>query len=330
MIEHPKISIILPVYNGEKFVQNTINSILHQKFTDYELIIVDDGSTDNSEKIIKKFNDPRIKLIKQINQGICSARNSGIKNSTAEYLMFCDHDDEYLPEYLQDVSNEIGRKEADIIKFGCIEKYIQENNVFKEHKVELPLDEYKNKDCRKLLYLYANENEYIWDGVYKKDLIERCGGFDTSYKAGCEDIDLLIKIVTNANSIRTINKIEYIHYIRDSFSTSRKYSDNSYRDVLRTYRMRMDTVCSDDNEYMKFVYYKNKALVWALLGMFSFKTCTLSRKEIIQKFKETERIIVRSNYVEKKCDKKALMFYLIIKKQYGILASICLAKRRMR
>ena len=88
------ISIIVPLYNKEKFIETTINSVLQQTYKDFELIIVDDGSTDDSAAIVEAIKDPRIRLIKKKNEGVSAARNFGISKSNGEWLLFLDADDE--------------------------------------------------------------------------------------------------------------------------------------------------------------------------------------------------------------------------------------------
>lgn len=95
-----KVSVILPVYNVEQFVTEAINSVLAQTYTDFELIIIDDGSTDRSMTICQQFTDPRIKLIRQQNRGLAGARNTGIRHAQGEYLAFLDSDDLWLSEKL--------------------------------------------------------------------------------------------------------------------------------------------------------------------------------------------------------------------------------------
>ena len=99
-----KISIIVPVYNSEKYLPETAQSILKQSFSDFELILVDDGSKDGSGKICDQLaaKDTRIKVIHKTNGGICSARNAGLKEAAGEYIAFCDNDDIYLPGLLED------------------------------------------------------------------------------------------------------------------------------------------------------------------------------------------------------------------------------------
>ena len=90
----PKVSVILPVYNVEKYIDKCIQSLLNQTLKDVEFIFVDDCSPDKSVDIIKKYNDPRIKLVQhEVNKYTAEARNTGVKNATGEYIAFVDPDD---------------------------------------------------------------------------------------------------------------------------------------------------------------------------------------------------------------------------------------------
>ena len=101
----PKISVIMPVYNGELFVQQAIESLLAQSFQGWELIIVDDGSQDRTPGILEQYTDQRIKVIRQANRGEAGARNTGMRQMTGEYMAFLDADDTYLPGALHDLSS---------------------------------------------------------------------------------------------------------------------------------------------------------------------------------------------------------------------------------
>lgn len=96
-----KVSVIIPVYKVEKYIAATVESVLKQTYTNFELIIVDDGSPDRSIEICQRFKDPRIKIIRQENQGVCAARNTGIRNSQGECIAFLDGDDLWLKEKLE-------------------------------------------------------------------------------------------------------------------------------------------------------------------------------------------------------------------------------------
>lgn len=100
----PKVSVIMPVYNGESFVKFAIDSLLSQSFHDWELVVVDDGSTDSTPQILREYRDTRIRVIRQNNGGEAAARNTGLDHMVGEYMAFLDADDVYLPHALADLS----------------------------------------------------------------------------------------------------------------------------------------------------------------------------------------------------------------------------------
>lgn len=100
------ISVVIPLYNKAHTIVNTLNTVFAQTFQDFEVVIVNDGSTDNSVEVIQQhFNDPRIRIIHQKNAGVSAARNKGILESRGEWISFLDGDDEWLPYYLEEVNN---------------------------------------------------------------------------------------------------------------------------------------------------------------------------------------------------------------------------------
>lgn len=99
-----KFSVIIPLYNKEKHIKRAITSILNQTYQNFEIIVVDDGSTDSSVEKVKELSDLRIKLIKQKNQGVSSARNTGINNANFDYLGFLDADDSWESDFLESIS----------------------------------------------------------------------------------------------------------------------------------------------------------------------------------------------------------------------------------
>ena len=94
------ISVIIPLYNKEDYISTSIKSIFKQSYNDYEIIVVNDGSTDKSVDIVKAFNDERIRIINQKNAGVAAARNKGIEEAKGEYIAFLDADDEWKEDYL--------------------------------------------------------------------------------------------------------------------------------------------------------------------------------------------------------------------------------------
>ena len=116
----PKISVILPVFNGEDYIRQAISSTLNQTFSDFELIIVNDGSTDKTADIINEFDDEKIRIINQSNQGPGAARNNALKTVKGEYVMFLDADDFFTPDALEVAYGEITRFGADLTFFKMI------------------------------------------------------------------------------------------------------------------------------------------------------------------------------------------------------------------
>ena len=112
MEKEPIVSIVVPVYNGERYLRDSLDSLLAQTFRDFEIICVNDGSTDSSESIINEYleRDSHIRVVNQANAGVASARNTGIENAKGRYLMFCDDDDLFAPEHAQDHGRRNGAK----------------------------------------------------------------------------------------------------------------------------------------------------------------------------------------------------------------------------
>jgi glycosyltransferase involved in cell wall biosynthesis len=140
----PEISVVMPAYNAEKYIAESIESILNQSFSQWELIIIDDGSTDNTAEIVAKFqSDKRIKLIKQANGGVSSARNAGINAASGNYITFLDADDAYLPENLQAKYEKINTDSG--IEFVYSDLYICDSDM-KEMHIEkgIPADKIRD------------------------------------------------------------------------------------------------------------------------------------------------------------------------------------------
>ena len=111
-----KVSIIVPVYNGEKYLKRCVDSLINQTYQNIEIILINDGSTDNSLDIIKSYDDSRIKVIDKKNTGVSDTRNKAIKKATGNYICFCDCDDFYDKEYVKTMYNLIQTKDVPIVR----------------------------------------------------------------------------------------------------------------------------------------------------------------------------------------------------------------------
>ncbi|HAB66354.1 MAG TPA: glycosyltransferase family 2 protein, partial [Firmicutes bacterium] len=120
-----KISIIIPVYNGEKFIEDCINSILKQTYSNYEIVLVNDGSVDKTREIIESFDNEKIRLFNIENNGVSNARNFGIEHATGDYILFVDADDKIDNKTLEILINKQKEYDVDIIRYNG---YIQDVN----------------------------------------------------------------------------------------------------------------------------------------------------------------------------------------------------------
>ncbi len=168
-----KFSIIIPIYNMQEYLHNSIESVIHQTYSNLEIICVNDGSKDNSLAILKEYQakDERIKIIDKPNGGVSSARNAGIEAATGDYIMFLDPDDAYDLTLCEKVAAKIETDNADIVIWAHqkLKNGIEiENNL--RHVRRLTLPKYKN-----ILKHQIGAQVYVWDKAFKKELLANNG-----------------------------------------------------------------------------------------------------------------------------------------------------------
>jgi len=205
------ISIVIPLYNKEKQISETLESVFRQTFQDFEVVIVDDGSSDNSVDIVRKFEDKRISIISQLNQGVSAARNTGIKYAKYDYIAFLDADDEWEPFYLQEQVNLI-RDYPTCDVFACAYQF----RTYKGDLKPVILNKMPFPDETGILTNYFEvascSHPPLWTSAVtaKKEALLSTGGFLLGVRAG-EDLlmwaRLAVKysIAYNKNSLSIYN-----------------------------------------------------------------------------------------------------------------------------
>lgn len=186
----PFFSVIIPLYNKENFIENTLKSVLNQKLTDFEIIIVNDGSTDKSEEKLLHFQDDRIQYFYKENEGVSIARNYGIEKAESNYIAFIDADDYWYPEFLEEIFKSIKLFPEQKIFTAAIEIETSKNIFPAQYSIQ------KTGDFELVNYFKASLKEsVIWtsSAVFHKSIFADIGNFDPKIKSG-QDTDLWIRI----------------------------------------------------------------------------------------------------------------------------------------
>lgn len=215
----PLFSVLLTTYNRQQFLARAIRSVLQQRFKNFELIIIDDHSSDDTPYVVAEFSDNRITYIRQDqNQGVSVARNTGIKHAKGEYLCFLDDDDEYLPEFLQAIADFLKKRNqpfVGLIWTGIAHVYTVNNIANEKKRIKTErLDLNNNKNLSFLLHL-------LFSGItIHRTCFECVGVFNPTLKLR-EDTDLVYRLLAAGLAYASIPEVLIKIYIHEQVSLSR-------------------------------------------------------------------------------------------------------------
>lgn len=228
MINLPVISVIIPIYNSEAFLDGCIQSVIEQSYKNWELILVDDGSTDSSSKICDKYTllDERVKVIHKINGGVGSARNEGLKISVGQWIVFIDSDDYVRPSYFENLLSQTNKDVDLVVSFPEV---ILKDKAYK-------LNHYKEglvteNDTDKLFSIYdLHEHTSPWGKLYRANIIKDndiCFCKDMCFG---EDAVFLYTFLLFAHNVFILNKSDYCYRgeIEGSLSKRMNTVDDEY------------------------------------------------------------------------------------------------------
>ena len=274
------ISVIVPIYNVEKYLTKCLDSIINQTYKNLEIILVDDGSPDNCPKICDEYakRDKRIKVIHKKNQGVSVARNVGIESSEGKYICFVDSDDFISNDFLTKLINKIKEENSDAV---ICDYYTYKND--KEYK-------HINKNWKKIvcndLSMYfgnlRNVHRAVWAALYKKNIIKDLR-FNPELKIA-EDFLFLLQVLKNAEKISYVNECLYYYFINND-SVMRTKNENYYNYIIDGL-MR----CKEELEKLG---YETKSIEFEI-----YITACLGYASITNysKYAEFEKFNKRSNY----------------------------------
>jgi len=230
-----KISVIMPCYNSELFLEEAITSVLSQTYKNFELIIIDDGSTDNSPDILRKYRD-RVVIINQQNLGPSVARNRGVEKSSGNFIAFLDSDDYWDTTFLEKMFSAITRSSADLSYCG----WQNFGNNVKNSQPFIPAD-YEAED--KFFHLFKQAAPWpIHAALFKKSLITNNRVFDTKLKT-CEDYEFWLRISVFSHIVRVP---EVLAFYRHNHNPERR-SSNLHQRAIDTWNIKNNYIKNNKN-----------------------------------------------------------------------------------
>ena len=254
-----KISVIVPVYNVEKYLKRCINSILNQSYKELEILLIDDGSTDLSSVFCDQYadEDNRIKVIHKENEGVSSARNCGLEMATGQYITFVDSDD-YIELNMYEKMMEIAEKyDCDVIMCDCIKEFGNKKEIYTHNidsgyydrsKIEkeylfnlliMPNVEYP-PTISNCLCLFKNKRYIKDDCKGFKVINERKSNFDLRYEVGIrfsEDLLFGAELMYWADSFYYMKKQCFYHYCMNSNSASHTFKIDKWNDYMKLHEV---------------------------------------------------------------------------------------------
>lgn len=312
-----KVSIIVPIYNVEKYLKRCIDSILKQTYKELEIILVDDGSTDSSGLICEEYkeNENRIKVIHKNNGGLSSARNAGLDIATGAYLTFIDSDDWIAENHIEQIMNALEAKSADIAVCGIVVIDGKTSNVYKSVD---NICEFTSYDAIDNILMGGSIDVSACNKVYKNEVFN-----NVRYPEGenNEDAAVIIDILSKVKKIVQIPDNSYYYYQRKG--------SISKTPILKDYYNQMKHA---EDIYQKCIrismLFSEKAKYYVFNQILSILKLMIKRKQVFEYKRDYISFIIKMNEYETKHFKAQLsikrkLLYRIIK----IFGLFCLITR---
>jgi glycosyltransferase involved in cell wall biosynthesis len=235
-----KVSVVIPTYNRAGLVGKTLQSVLKQTFTDYEVIVVDDGSSDNTRQVIESFRDPRVRYLHQANQGVCVARNNGVKHCHGSYVAFLDSDDLLLESSLEKGAQTLDAYPQVAFTYG--QAYLVDEA---GRRIGLSRAKHQHPGVHRGM---QEVRSLLVDGNYipassvmiRMDCLQDMGPFDLAFKGGSEDYDLWVRLARKHDvAYLAAPMIEYLVH-SSSITGGRKL-----REIEASHRAIFESVLND-------------------------------------------------------------------------------------
>ena len=238
MTHMPKISVVMSVFNTEKYLTEAIESILNQTFTDFEFIIIDDGSTDKSAEIIKSYEDPRIVFIQQVNKGLAAALNRGIKGAKGKYIARMDADDISMKNRLE--------KQFEFLEIHSRCVAVGTNAVVIDVNGEILYTSCQLTDWKEIKNILPATPFFHSSTMLRRKVVVKCGGYYEKLKYGGQDLIFFNKMA-RFGELRNINEPFIKYRLRPSATTTNRTAKTHliFRKILNNI-LAKDTISQPD------------------------------------------------------------------------------------
>ena len=323
MKERDLISIVVPVYNVEKYLEKCINSIINQTYKNIEIILVDDGSTDDSGKLCDelKKKDNRIKVFHKKNGGLSDARNFGIEKASGKYIGFIDSDDFIKEDMYEILYNAIITTKADLSMCEVIDCYGEIVNVENTHFDTFDL---APEEAIKKVMEAERVSVHAVSKLYKKSLFDNDLKFEVGKTA--EDAIIMVELFSNCKKIAYVTAKEYYYIHRENSITTKKFNPNNGYDVIYAYNKNYDII---KNKYPMLLDVAKTRLCWA--HFFVLDSMVKSNYKIdmkIVKYLRNNFLFIMKNKYFTKSRKISMLFLIISVKLYCVIAKIFYKRKR--
>lgn len=305
------ISVVVPVYNSAHYLDKCIQSVLGQTYEDFELLLVNDGSTDNSAEICKEYEqkDSRVKLIEKPNGGVSSARNEGINNALGEWITFVDSDDWVHEDYLQQRLMLAKQEAADVV-------YCDAENVYRKTSSIFSMPEIINENTQINAWIEARST-YCWVFLIKKELLDKNSIRFIEGVRLLEDFNFVLKVLHKTSKVAHVKMPLYFYNKQNSQSAM--HNMHRYRDDLKIVFTDLIETFSDNQDYELY----EERISWCIL---EYKLVSIVNKEHSYKdlegfYPESHRYIWSNAFF----DTKFKLFLSLYKLRLGFVAD-CLLK----
>lgn len=325
-----QVSVIMPVYNSEKYLSGAVDSVLADKTKNFELILVDDGSTDASGSICDELAsaDDRVVVVHKKNGGMCAARNDALRIARGKYVTFADNDDEVLPGFIQDNLIVAEKYDADCVRFGRrMQRFNDKGEVARQSDAVPQSELLVEGDAIRRGWLknwYGTDG--VWAGMYSLDMLRNHSiEFPEEFKAGGEDCYFNDLVIGVADRVVYSPHVYYVWKQRAGHSSSLTVSESSYiaiRELLQIEsRMISDYGISKDDPNAGIA--KLFSRVKACLVLPSFVGfCKVERYGVYRKIRELLLPYHNPKGAKPSSSADKIMYSLLMSEHYAVLAVV--------